>query len=201
MGRMHTIRPVRRCALTTAWAAAALFCAAGASRGATYELDPAHTFVHFEVMHFGTSTIRGRLGPVSGTVELDRAKGRGALALRVATRSVSTGSGLFDARLRESDLLGSEAYPEAFFVAQQFRFDGPTLQEVRGEFTWRGVSQPLSLHARLFACRQEGVPAREVCGGEFDGVVQRSEFGATFGLPFIADAVHLRVQVEASRRD
>ena len=25
-----------------------------------YTLDPTHSFVHFEVLHFGTSTIRGR---------------------------------------------------------------------------------------------------------------------------------------------
>lgn len=34
----------------------------------TYQLDPAHTFVTFEVRHFGTSTLRGRIGPVTGEV-------------------------------------------------------------------------------------------------------------------------------------
>ena len=33
---------------------------------ALYRLDPQHTFVHFEVKHFDTSTLRGRVGPVRG---------------------------------------------------------------------------------------------------------------------------------------
>ena len=40
-------------------AAAALPCGAQA-QAATYQIDPMHTFVLFEVMHFGTSTNRGR---------------------------------------------------------------------------------------------------------------------------------------------
>jgi len=72
------------------------------------------------------------------------------------------------------------------------------LAEVRGEFTLRGVGQPLSLFARHFACRlDEGV---EVCGGDFEGEVLRSDFGATYLLPFVADRVRLRVQVEGRRK-
>jgi polyisoprenoid-binding protein YceI len=44
---------------------------------AVYRLDPEHSFVYFEVLHFGTSTLRGRLGPPEGFVELDRVAGRG----------------------------------------------------------------------------------------------------------------------------
>jgi polyisoprenoid-binding protein YceI len=31
-----------------------------------FDLDPAHTFVHFEVLHFGTSTCGGAEPPLSG---------------------------------------------------------------------------------------------------------------------------------------
>ncbi|MBS1898765.1 MAG: polyisoprenoid-binding protein, partial [Actinobacteria bacterium] len=40
----------------------------------------------------------------------------------------------------------------------------------------------------------------EVCGGDFEGSVDRSSFGMTFGLPLVADRVRLLVQVEAVRR-
>jgi polyisoprenoid-binding protein YceI len=166
----------------------------------TYSLDPERCFVHFEVMHFGTSTSRGRFGPVAGEVSLDRSAGTGALALRVATNKVSTGLPFFDARLRQADFLASEAYPEAFFVARNFRFDGERLAEVRGEFTLRGISQPLSLTALRFSCRQDAERQAEVCGGDFEAQFNRSDFGSTFGLPFVADRVRLLVQVEGLRR-
>lgn len=164
---------------------------------AIYVLDPEHTFVHFEVQHFGTSTSRGRFGPVTGEVTLDRAAGRGEIGLRIATATVDTGIAVFNARLRQADLLASSEFPEAFFVARNFRFDGDRIAEVRGEFTFRGVSQPLSLRARQFACRQDG--SVEVCGGDFEGELLRSGFGATLLLPLVSDRVRLLVQVEGRR--
>ena len=194
--------------------AAALLCATALATAAPqiYSLDPEHSFVHFEVLHFGTSTIRGRIGPVTGKVVLDSAAGRGELSLRINTATVDTGLRFFDARVREPDLLASAAFPEAYFVATRFRFDGVRLAEVRGEFTWRGVSQPLSLKALRFGCRSLAASgtaaaaatatasAGEVCGGDFEAEFKRSDFGATFGLPFVADRVRLQVQVEGLRQ-
>lgn len=177
-----------------------LFCLAAGTAAAEpvlYRLDPQHTFVHFEVMHFGTSTARGRFGPIDGVVTLDRSARAGELSLRIPTGTVSTGIGFFDARLREADLLATAAFPEAYFVATRFRFEGERLAEVRGEFTFRGVSQPLSLFARQFSCRMD--EATEVCGGEFEAELLRGEFGATFGLPLIGNRVRLLVQVEGRR--
>lgn len=167
---------------------------------ATYLLEPNHSFVTFEVLHFGTSTTRGRFGPVSGEVTLDRAQRRGEVSLRIPTGQVDTGIPVFNARLRQGDLLASTEYPEAFFVARQFRFDGDAVAEVRGEFTLRGVSQPLSLRARRFSCRLESTSNDEICGGDFEGQLLRSDFGATFGLPLIGNRIGLQVQVEGRLR-
>ena len=179
-------------------AALALACFAVLAEPAVYVLDPAHSFVHFEVTHFGTSTSRGRFGPVNGEVLLDRARGGGEVGVRIPTASVDTGLAVFNARLRQSDLLASAEFPEAFFVARQFRFDAGRLSELRGEFTLRGIGQPLTLRARLFACRTDG--DTEVCGGDFEGEVKRSDFGATLLLPLVGDRVRLLVQVEGRRR-
>ena len=164
----------------------------------TYVFDPDHTFVQFEVLHFGTSTLRGRFGPLRGTVTLDRDSGLGELGLRVSTAGVDTGLRVLDARLRQPDMLASDAYPESFFVARQFRFEGERVAELRGEFTLRGVGQGLTLKALHYACRQEG--DTEVCGGDFEGRFRRSDFGISFGLPLVADEVRLRVQVEGARQ-
>lgn len=166
---------------------------------ATYRFDPSHSFVHFEVMHFGTSTLRGRFGPLEGFATLDRSAGRGEVSLRVPTRIVSTGLAVLDSRLRQADLLASDEHPEAFFVAQRLVFDGQTLRELRGEFTLRGVSRPLSLRAQRFTCGTHPVAQREWCGGDFEAELQRSDYGITFGLPLVADRVRLLIQVEALR--
>lgn len=166
-----------------------------------YVLDPQHSWVQWEVVHFGTSTIRGRFGPAEGVVTLDRAAGRGEASVSLPTASVSTGIGLFDAHLRGAELLDTAAHPTAWFVSRQLRFDGERLVELRGEFSFRGHSQPLTLTARRFGCHPHPRLQREVCGGDFEGRVKRSDFGAGYGLPFVADAVTLRVQVEGVRID
>lgn len=175
--------------------AAAVFAAgSAAAQPVTYRLDPQLTFVQFEVLHFGTSTLRGRIGPVEGTVVLDRTARRGEVGLRIPVRTLDTGLRVLDNRLREPDLFAVEANPEAFFVSRNFRFEGDTLAEVRGEFTLRGTSVPLSLRALRFACRRDG--ARESCGGDFEGFVDRGDFGMTFGLPLIANRTRIVVSVE-----
>ena len=163
----------------------------------TYRLDPNHTFVTFGVLHFGTSTLRGRIGPIAGEVTVDRTAKTGDLRLRIPVTTLDTGMRVLDARLQQPDLLATTEYPEAYFVATRFQFDAAgAVKEVRGEFTLRGVGEPLSLVARSFACRRDATLQREVCGGDFDASLKRSRFGATLGEPFVSDDVHLVIQVE-----
>jgi polyisoprenoid-binding protein YceI len=181
-------------------AAATLLAAGGAAAQAqVYVLDADHSWVHFEVMHFGTSTSRGRFGPVTGEVMLDPATGIGTLQLRIATASVDTGLTFFDSRLRQDDLLASDDHPHADFSATDWRFDGGRLAEVTGDFTLRGVTKPLTLKALQFGCRQDAARG-EVCGGDFEARFYRTTYGMVYGWPFIANTVRLRVQVEGVRR-
>src|SRR6201995_3027901 len=73
----------------------------------TYRLDTNHTFVTFEVLHFGTSTLRGRIGPVSGEVTVDPAAKTGDLRRRIPVTTRSTVSGVLLARVRETGLIAT----------------------------------------------------------------------------------------------
>lgn len=179
-----------------AGAGLALAVAAAGAQPQRWRLLPDHSWVTFEVLHFGTSTVRGRIGPVQGEITLDPAAQRGDLGLVIDTRQVDTGLKVFDSRIAAPDLLDSAAQPQAFFVASGVRFDGDRVAEVRGEFTLRGVAQPLTLRATRFGCRTNDAGAR-VCGGDFEAEMLRSVHGLTFGLPFVSDRIRLLVQVEA----
>lgn len=180
--------------------AAALAAAAAQAAPASYALDAHHSWVQFELSHFSTSTIRGRLGPARGAVVLDAAAGRGEISIEIDTASVSTGFAAFDERIRRADLLAAAEYPKAWFIARSLRFEGERLAAVRGELTLRGHSEPLTLQATRFRCAPHPQqPGRELCGGDFEGRLRRSDFGIDFGLPFVGDEVTLRVQVEGVR--
>jgi polyisoprenoid-binding protein YceI len=156
--------------------------------------------VHFVVRHFNTSTLRGRVGPVRGEVMLDASAGRGRLGLVIDMTTLDTGFRPLDARLRQSDLLDVSGHPQAYFVAERFRFEQGRLVEVTGEFTLRGVGAALSLRAQRFGCLDGSAGVARRCGGDFEGEVLRSSFGASFGLPLVADRVRLLVQVEGLQR-
>ena len=182
-----------RLAPAVAWALAGPAAAAPQN----FALDPANTHVHWEVKHFGTSTIRGRFDAIEGSITLDRAAHSGSASITIATPSVSTGTPIFDNVVRGRYLLSTEGYPKAYFVAQRFVFEGDQLSSVQGEFTLRDASQPLTLQALRFSCRKDADPPREVCGGDFEGEFKRSGFDITHSLPFVADRVRLVVQIEA----
>jgi polyisoprenoid-binding protein YceI len=178
----------------------ALCCAAAGAEPVTYLIEPTHTSVTWEVLHFGTSTSRGRFARVQGQVVLDREGRTGEASIEIDATTMDTGIGPFNSRLKEADLLATTEHPKAWFVAGRMRFDGERVSEVPGELTLRGTSAPVTLKAVRFNCYTNPLFRREVCGGDFEAAVKRSDFGMSFGLPFVADEVLLRVQVEAVRQ-
>lgn len=168
--------------------------------GVTYLFDPSHTQVTWELMHLGTSTLRGRFNRIEGHATLDRAARRGEISVTVDTASISTGVLPLDGLLRGTQGFKSQDHPKAYFVAQQLTFDGDKLVSALGEFTLGGVSRGLELRATNFNCYQHPVLKREVCGGDFEAELMRSSFGINHSLPFIGDRVRLLIQVEGIRQ-
>lgn len=182
--------------------AALLTSAAGfaQAQAATYAIDPTHTFVNFEARHFGTSTLRGRFDRKEGTVTFDRAGRSGKADITIDTASVSTGVAPLDTHLKSKDFLKVAEFPSARFVADQFAFDGDKVKSVSGQLTLLGKTQPVTLTATNFNCFDHPMLKREVCGGDFETTIQRSQFDMRWGLPGIPDNIRLLIQIEAVRQ-
>jgi polyisoprenoid-binding protein YceI len=177
--------------------------AAGAAHAnpATYAIDPSHTFVIFEIGHFGTSTNRGRFDKKEGTVLFDRAGKTGKVEITVDTTSINTGTAPFDKHLQSKDVLNAAEFPTAKFVADKFVFNGDKVSEVAGSLTLLGKTLPVTLKANNFNCYVNPMLKREVCGGDFDTTIQRSLWGVNYGLNFgFPDTMRLVVQVEAIKQ-
>jgi polyisoprenoid-binding protein YceI len=187
-------------------AAAALVTTAGLAsspalaQAATYTLDPTHTFVTFEALHFGTSTTRGRFDRKEGTITFDRAARSGTVEITIDMASISSGVAPFDTHLKSADFFDVDKHPTARFTADNLRFDGDGVSEVTGSLTLLGQTRPVTLKAARFNCYNSPIFKREVCGGDFETTIQRSQWGMTYGLPGIPDNIRLTVQVEAIRQ-
>ena len=75
----------------------------------TYSLDPTHTFVHWEIVHMGTSTIRGRFNKVAGNVQFDAKAQTLDVGMTIDTASVDSGVPLLDTLLRGPEMLSVQA--------------------------------------------------------------------------------------------
>jgi polyisoprenoid-binding protein YceI len=189
---------IRTVLATAALAATAIGAQA---QGATYALDPTHTFVTFEIGHFGTSTNRGRFDKKSGNVQFDRAGKAGKLDVTIDTTSINTGVAPFDKHLQSKDFLNVAEHPTAKFVSEKFSFSGDKVSEVAGQLTLLGKTQPVTLKATNFNCYDNPMLKREVCGGDFETTIQRSNWGMDWGLKMgFPDNVRLVVQVEAIKQ-
>ena len=188
--------------VATFFAAALLATAVGAQAAtATYAIDPSHTYVTFEIGHFGTSTNRGRFDKKQGTVQLDRAAKTGKVELTLEVGSVSTGFAMFDKHLTSPELLDAGTFPTAKFVGDKFSFNGDKVTEVAGTLTLHGKTNPVTLKAKNFNCYMNPMLKAEVCGGDFEATVVRSQFGISYGLDWgFSDAVNLVIQVEAVKQ-
>jgi polyisoprenoid-binding protein YceI len=173
---------------------------AAQAQSASYAIDPTHTFVTFEAMHFGTSTLRGRFDKKEGAVQFDRAARTGKAEISFDMSSVSTGVPQLDKHLASKDFFNVAEQPTAKFVGDKFVFDGDKVSEVSGTLTMLGKTNPVTLKASRFNCYAHPMLKREVCGGDFETTIQRSLWGSSYGLPGIPDNVRLLIQVEAVKQ-
>ena len=189
---------IRNTLIATALAAAAL---AAQAQPASYMVDPTHTFATFEILHFGTSTNRGRFDKKSGTVQFDKVAKTGKVELTIETGSINTGTANFEKHLQSKDFFNVAEFPTAKFVADKFSFNGDKVTEVAGSLTLLGKTNPVVLKANNFNCYMHSMLKVEVCGGDFETTIVRSQYGMVWGLNFgFSDNVRLVVQVEAIKQ-
>jgi polyisoprenoid-binding protein YceI len=170
------------------------------AQSATYMIEPTHTYVTWEAKHFGTSTSRGRFDKKAGSITLDKTAKTGSVDVAIQTDSINTGFSVFDKHLQSEEFFASEKFPQARFVGNAFKFDGDKVTEVAGTLTLRGKTNPVVLKATGFNCYSHPMLKREVCGGDFETTIVRSQYDVSYGLPGIPDNIRLLIQVEAVKQ-
>ncbi|RYF00468.1 MAG: polyisoprenoid-binding protein [Comamonadaceae bacterium] len=186
-----------------ALAAVAATLAAGAvqAQSATYAVDPTHTFATFEISHFGASVNRGRFDKKEGTIQFDKAGKTGKVELTIDITSINTGVAPFDKHLQSADIFDAAKHPTAKFVGDKFTFEGDKLVSVAGNLTIKGKTQPATFKANQFACYESPMLKREVCGGDFETTIDRTAFGADYGVQYgFPKNVRIVAQIEAVKQ-
>ncbi len=193
-----------RSSLRAAASILALAATAGTAQAqstSTYNIDPTHTFVTFEASHFGTSIIRARWDKKEGTIQFDRAAKTGRAEITIDMASINSGVVPFDGHLKSKDFFNVAENPTAKFIGERFVFDGDKVVRVEGTLTMMGKTNPVVLTAKQFNCYNSPMLKREVCGGDFEATIARSQWGINYGAPMVTpDNIRLLIQVEAVKQ-
>src|SRR5580658_9085979 len=81
----------------------------------TFTPDANHSFVRFSYSHMGFSTQESRFDKVTGTVTFDPVAKTGSVDISIDTKSVDTGSELFNGHIQGADFLDTSNYGTASF--------------------------------------------------------------------------------------
>ena len=190
-----------RTSLIALAAAATLATGIAQAEPANYAIDPTHTFVTFEISHFGAAVNRVRFDKEEGKIQFDPAAKTGHVELTIDASSLNSGVPPFDAHLKGADIFDVEKHPTIKFVSDKFHFKGDKVSAVDGQLTIKGKTHPVTLKANQFACYQSPMLKREVCGGDFSATIDRTQWGLDYGMGMVAGKeVKLIATVEAVRQ-
>jgi len=181
----------------------ALIAGSAMATPTTYNLDPRHTYPSFEADHFGGISVwRGKFTKSSGVVMLDVAAKTGTVDVSIDTDSIDTGNVPLDTKVKPADFLDVSKYPSAIFKGSSLRFNGDTPVEVLGDFTFHGVTKPLTLKIDSFKCFVNPLIKKEVCGAEASAQFDRADYGVNWGTNYgFKTLTRLQIQVEGVRVD
>lgn len=180
----------------------ALLIAVSSSFAATYQIDPAHTQIHFTIPHLMVFKVRGNFNEFAGTVEADPASN--ALSSTQATvqmASIDTRNKKRDDHLRSADFFDVANYPEMTFVSKKVAGSGSDITVV-GDLTIKGNTREVTLKGGFLGAATDPW-GNQRAGFEATGKINRKDFGLTWnkaletGGVVVGEEVEIGLEVEA----
>ena len=159
----------------------------------THAIDATHSNVEFAVKHMMISTVKGRFGDVSGTVNVPAA-GEPTVDVTINAASIDTRVDARDSHLKSADFFDVEKYPTLRFVSTKATRtdDGYTLV---GNLTIRDVTKPVTLEVT-----DEGTGidpwGNAKSGFSATGKINRSDFGLNWNAALETGGVLVSEEVK-----
>jgi polyisoprenoid-binding protein YceI len=158
-------------------------------------IDDTHTWIGFKINAVGFPTTLGHFNHYSGKVLIDfDHPAKSFTSFTVDSTSVDLGSQAFTDFVKSSPLLNAEKYPTLSFNSTQVEKLDTRTARVTGNLTMLGVTKPIVLTVNV-----DTDPSANGRAVAFvaTGTIVRSEFGMTFGVPLIDDALEITVKTRA----
>jgi len=165
----------------------------------TYNFDPMHTYVLWNISHFGFSVQAGKFTMIDGTLIVDAKKPQDSkVNVTIHTDDLVTGIPKLDEHLKSKDFFDVATYPTATFVSNKVVPTGADTGKVYGTLTLHGVSKPVVLDVKMLKIGMNPIKNIKTVGFSATTTIKRSDFGINAYLPNLGDEVTIDIGVEAN---
>lgn len=166
----------------------------------TWQIDPAHSEITFNVRHLMT-VVRGSFTEFTGRIEIAEDVFASTAAAEISVASIDTRNGERDDHIRSSEIVDVAAFPFIRFVstavapAHAGRRARNRRYAVDGNLTIRGITRPVRLLTEFHGTSVDqwgDVRAGFVATAQ----ILRSDFDIQFNIPLQGDRVVLGDEIE-----
>lgn len=163
-------------------------------KAGVYQVEPAHTQIGFQISHIGFSNFSGFFSGASGSLTINPANaGVSKLQISVPTTSVQTTVSKLDEELKGGQWFDAAKFPVATFTSTKVTKLADGTASVAGNLTLHGVTRPVVLTARFVGAGVNPIDKSYTIGFDASGMIKRSDFGVSYGVPMIGDDVRLTI--------
>ena len=183
---------------------AALLAVPAFAELSTYDVDPVHSSVTFDIRHM-VSEVEGRFREFAGSVKYDPANvPASSVAFTIQAKSIFTDNEKRDGHLKSEDFFSVEKFPTLTFQSKTVKARGAGKIEVFGNLTIKGVTKAVMVPASIVTGK--GPKGKELLGvvGEF--TINRKDYGIVWnqtldqGSTALGDDVKIKIRVEAGKK-
>jgi polyisoprenoid-binding protein YceI len=170
-----------------------------------WRIDANHSAANFSVRHMMVSTVRGRLGRISGTIEYDGKDVRSVKAdVTIDVTGIDTQNAKRDGHLRSPDFFDAANHPSITFKSTRVEpgSAGGAFKLI-GDLTIRGTTKEVALDVEAPSPAVKG-QAGLVTGTTATTRVKRLEYGLKYNSmveagPVVGDEVTITIDLEIGR--
>lgn len=146
----------------------------------TWNVDPMHSSVNFNIKHMGISFVQGRFDKFEGTVvapgsNLDKA----TFNFSVVTGSVNTGVEMRDKHLKSADFFDAEKFQTMKFEGTSMIKDKNNNYTLKGKLTIKDVTKEISIPL-TYGGVTKNQQGKEVLGFQTKFTVNRLDYNIKF---------------------
>ncbi len=167
----------------------------------TWNVDPSHSEVGFQVKHMGIATVKGKFKEFQGSLTIAE-DGTATATGTVQVASVDTNEAQRDEHLRSADFFDAATHEQIAFTSTKIEAVDDETFKIHGDITIHGITKPITLEAVVEGSDVDPWGNTRV-GLSVTGQINRSDFEMKFnqalgsGNMLVSDKVKLTLDISA----